>query len=429
MASIYKKPVFVRDPATGERVKGKSRKWWGRFRDVDDREKRVPLAVDRAAAQAMLNEYVRRVERQKVGLIEATDEHRKKAIAQHVADYEKHLKAKANAPRYIALAIGRLKALLAGCKFKTISQITASGVANWLRHQRDANAFGKATSNDYLVAAKAFCNWLVRERRFGHNPLAHLQRLNTETDVRRKRRVLTAEELELLIAAAEKSKGRLGRMGGADRAIVYRLAAFTGLRAQEIASLTPRSFALDADPPTVTVDACYSKHRRKDVLPIADDLCRRLRTYLAKREKEHRGGDDRLWPGKWYRKAGEILQRDLAAAREAWLVGANSAAERNRRERSDFLRAVDAAGQVVDFHSLRHGFITHLVMANVPPKVAQALARHSTITLTMDRYAHLGMGDLVNALQRLTSAQTIALNTARPSLRSLDEQMNVRQSR
>ncbi|NUN15577.1 MAG: hypothetical protein HUU55_18290, partial [Myxococcales bacterium] len=58
MASIYKKPVFVRDPATGERVKGKSKKWWGRFRDVDDREKRVPLTVDRAAAQAMLAEYV-----------------------------------------------------------------------------------------------------------------------------------------------------------------------------------------------------------------------------------------------------------------------------------------------------------------------------------------------------------------------------------
>lgn len=102
MASIYKKPVFVRDPATGERVNGKSRKWWGRFRDVDDREKRVPLAVDRAAPQAMLNEYGRRVERQKVGLIEATDEHRKKAIAQHVAGYEKYLRAKPNAPRYIA---------------------------------------------------------------------------------------------------------------------------------------------------------------------------------------------------------------------------------------------------------------------------------------------------------------------------------------
>jgi hypothetical protein len=28
---------------------------------------------------------------------------------------------------------------------------------------------------------------------------------------------------------------------------------------------------------------------------------------------------------------------------------------------------------------------------NVPPKVAQMLARHPTISLTMDRYTHLGM--------------------------------------
>src|SRR5688572_18099825 len=120
MASIYKKPVLMRDPRTGRRVKAKSKKWWGRFRDVIGREKRVPLAVDRAAAQAMLTELVRRVEREKVGLIEPTDEHRKRPIAQHVTDYEKYLKAKANAPRYVALAVGRVKALLAACRFKTI---------------------------------------------------------------------------------------------------------------------------------------------------------------------------------------------------------------------------------------------------------------------------------------------------------------------
>ena len=49
----------------------------------------------------------------------------------------------------------------------------------------------------------------------------------------------------------------------------------------------------------------------------------------------------------------------------------------------------------------RHGFITYLVTANVPPKVAQTLARHSTISLTMDRYTHLGIDDLVAGLKRL----------------------------
>lgn len=403
MASLYKKPVIIRDPRTGKKVKTKSRKWWGRFRDARGQERRVPLAVDRTAAQAMLNERVRRVEREKVGLIDPTDEHRNRPIAQHLKDYRQYLKSKENNSRYIDLAVGRVKALLAGCRFRRIADIRPTSTANWLRGQRETDAFGVATSNDYLVAVKAFCNWLVRDGRLPQNPLVHLQRLNAETDVRRPRRVMTPDELDRLIVAAEKSKAKLGRMRGPDRAIVYRLAAMTGLRAQELASLTARSFDLSAVPPTVCVGACYSKHRRTDVLPLADDLVERVRVYLERRtaEAKQHTRDDRFWPGKWYRKAAEILQRDLAAARAAWIKEAKGDQQRQERKESDYLQSEDGDGRIVDFHSLRHGFITYLVTANASPKATQMLARHSTITLTMNRYTHLGIGDLAAELKRL----------------------------
>ena len=400
MASLYKKPVIIRDPKTGRKIKTKSKKYWGRFRDASGQEKRVPLAVDRTAAQTMLNEWVRRVEREKVGLVDPTEEHQARPLVLHVADYRQYLKSKGNACRYVDMAIGRLNALVAGCRFKRITNIRPTAVANWLRTQRESKQFGIATSNDYLVALKAFCNWLVRDGRMGQNPVAHLQRLNAETDVRRQRRVLTPDELERLITAAEQSDRTLGRMCGHDRAMVYRLAAFTGLRAQELASLTPRSFDLQADPPTVCVAACYSKHRRTDVLPLAEDLVERMRIYLDERASGTRI-NERLWPGKWYRKAGEILQSDLEEARDAWLADTSDPAEQEKREQSDYLQSEDGVGQVVDFHALRHAFISYLVAANVPPKVAQTLARHSTITLTMDRYAHLGTADLVAGLKRL----------------------------
>jgi len=96
-----------------------------------------------------------------------------------------------------------------------------------------------------------------------------------------------------------------------------------------------------------------------------------------------------------------MLQRDLAAARKAWIKEGVNKDERQEREQSDFLKAVDSANRIVDFHALRHGFITYLVTANVSPKVAQLLARHSTITLTMDRYTHLGIGDLAEGLKSL----------------------------
>ena len=50
---------------------------------------------------------------------------------------------------------------------------------------------------------------------------------------------------------------------GRDRAVLYRLAVGTGFRAGELASLTPESFDLDADPPTVTILAAYSKRRHR----------------------------------------------------------------------------------------------------------------------------------------------------------------------
>ena len=48
----------------------------------------------------------------------------------------------------------------------------------------------------------------------------------------------------------------------------------------------------------------------------------------------------------------------------------------------------DRSGGAFDFQSLRHQFLANLQCAGVHPKIAQALARHWTITLTMDRYTH-----------------------------------------
>jgi len=61
----------------------------------------------------------------------------------------------------------------------------------------------------------------------------------------------------------------------------------------------------------------------------------------------------------------------------------------------------DASGRVADFHALRHTFITRLARSGVAPAVAKSLARHSTITLTMDHYTHTLMEDERSALDRL----------------------------
>ena len=174
--------------------------------------------------------------------------------------------------------------------------------------------------------------------------------------------------------------------------------AATGIRASELASLTLASFALDGDPPTVTVAAAYSKHRREDVVPLhAERIAYLVPWFDGKRL------DAPLGPGKWAvnNEAGDLIRRDLANARTTWIGEASSDRERDDRTASNFLTYRDSAGRVADFHSLRHRFITELVKAGVHPKDAKELARHSTITLTMDRYAHVGLRDTAAALSKL----------------------------
>ena len=381
MASLYKKPIVRTDRKTGKRIKAKSKKWWGRYRDSSGVERRVPLASDKTAAQTMLNELVTREERKAAGLIDQFDEHAKRPLAEHVKDYRRHLESKENATSHIKLTTSYIQKVIAGCGFKVIRDLSASRVATWLSDLR-TDGRSVRTSNAYLTAIKGFSRWLVRDRRAAEDVLSHLATLNAKVDVRRDRRTLEPTEIAKLVDAARKGE-QFRTLTGKDRAVLYHVALTTGLRAGELASLTPQSFDLESDPPTITVEAAYSKHRRRDVLPLRPDVAAIFHKYLA---ACGRAGNEPLWPGSWSRKgSAKMIRMDLKAAGILY---------------------EDAAKRVFDFHALRHQFISTLARGGAHPKEAQALARHSTITLTMDRYTHLGIMDLTSALDRLPAIPT-----------------------
>src|SRR5262249_61467225 len=132
--------------------------------------------------------------------------------------------------------------------------------------------------------------------------------------------------------------------------------------------------------------------------PLPGFLAEALREYLADKPT-----GKPVWPGTWTEKAAMMIRRDLAEARAAWLSESKDAEDRQEREQTDFLAYRNAAGLVADFHCLRHTFISTLARAGIHPKTAQTLARHSTITLTLDRYSHVGLFDLAGALDRCPS--------------------------
>jgi len=78
----------------------------------------------------------------------------------------------------------------------------------------------------------------------------------------------------------------------------------------------------------------------------------------------------------------------------------------------------DEDDKVEDFHALRHTCGSWLMAANVNPKIIQQVMRHSTITLTMDRYTHALKADgvrAVNQLPELSSGPVEDAETGPPS--------------
>jgi len=408
MASLYKKPVIRTDPATGQKIKAKSKKWWGQYKDALGRLRRVPLSIDKVAAQAMLNQIVQRVEREKAGLVDPTEEERRRPLAEHVADFQRYLLHRGVTPKQVQETLRMLQKMIDHRKWRLIGDITAAGALEFLGQLRRQGRSAQ-TYNHYLKAAKQFTRWLVRERRTPFDPLGHLARLNVRTDRRHDRRALGPEEFARLVEAARRGKPIEG-ISGPDRAMLYVLAAWTGFRKGEIGSLTLRSLRLDDDPPTATVAACYSKHRRDDTQVLHPELVRQLKEWLA--TKRGLAADEPLFPisrrvrGGRERKTHLMIQRDLAAAREQWLEEAPSPEERARRLRSDFLCYRSHAGLYADFHSLRHLFITNLERAGLSPKMAQTLARHSDIRLTLGVYTHVELHDQTAAIQSLPAPLT-----------------------
>jgi len=62
---------------------------------------------------------------------------------------------------------------------------------------------------------------------------------------------------------------------------------------------------------------------------------------------------------------------------------------------------------MADFHALRHTYISRLVRSGANVKVAQELARHSTPTLTLGRYAQVQLVDQTRALDALPAIGSV----------------------
>jgi len=334
----------------------------------------VPGYADKGATQQLASGLERDAAREQSGLVDRFAVHRKRPLTEHLADYEAALRNRGRAEQYVGTLIPRIRRVLTGCRFAYWPDLSASKVESYVA-ELQAEGLGIQSANYYLASMKQFCRWCVQDGRAPDSPLVHLTGDNARTDRRHDRRALEADELRRLLESARTGPTRFGMTGDA-RAMLYQLAAESGLRARELRSLVWDSFDLNADPPTVTVRAGYSKHRREDTVPLKPSTAQTLARWRDERDPADRELPVFAMP----EKTAAMIRADLSDAG---------------------IEYRDADGRVCDFHALRHSFVSALARGGVHPKVAQQLARHSTITLTMDRYSHTVVGELAAGLQAL----------------------------
>jgi len=432
----------------GTRIRLYTREWWGEYTDADGIVQCVRLARDRTAAEQMLAELVRKAERAKVGIRDDYEEHRLRPLAEHLADFEQELRTAVRRGRkrpptakQVAIKVGRIRRVLDGCGFRlsadlslarvqefladlsagAASRLTLDVDAQWFtlaelaqllgvkpasvnplvrRHGLGAEGNGKArrypratveallarqergaavsTAGYYAREIKAFTRWLARRRRIPDDPLADLPGATLLSGHRHDRRPLSEGELRRLLDAARGSDRTYRGLTGRDRRTLYLTAAITGYRASELAALRPADFDLDAAPPSVTLTGERTKNGQTAEQPLPSDAAEALRDYLSGRP-----ADAFVWPGTWPDRAAEMLRYDLDAAGIAPVS-----------EGPDGLL-------FVDFHSLRHSFVSLLDATGATLKQAMHLARHSDPRLTMARYGRPRIHDLGAVAERL----------------------------
>jgi integrase len=319
----------------------------------------------------------------------------RRPMAELLAEYKAKLEAGGRTVKHVKYAVEFVKSVATFASFSTVGDMTTEGVNLYARHLLDEGRAAR-TIQAHLNAAKGFTRWLVECGKLPRDPLASVKKPNPNCDRRRRRRMLLNHEWPHLEAAAIGGPERNG-MTGAERALLYRVAIQTGLRANELRSLTRASAVVDAPRPYIRVSAADTKNSKAAQQFIDRPLGEALRAHVQGKTPAAE-----LFGLPHESTLARMLREDLEAARGEWLKAAkDDAEERTRREQSDFLTAENHEGQYLDFHSLRHTCGAWLAQSGAHPKTVQVVMRHSSITLTMDTYGHLLPGAEAEAADRL----------------------------
>ncbi|MGH2866140.1 MAG: tyrosine-type recombinase/integrase [Solirubrobacteraceae bacterium] len=249
---------------------------------------------------------------------------------------------------------------------RPVRQLTRDEVRTWWRSlhdpKREGGRLSDRNANKLLSELRAILNWARDEHRLKDDP----------TEGIRKHRELTSERPDFY--SVEEVEALVRHAASDTDALIYRVAAFAGLRRGEIVSLRWRH--IDLARGTVHVVDSVSAgddSRVKDAEGRTVPLAPQLAQALAQWRPDDARDDDLVFPGmrRIRKRDGEMIEK----------LDGDALSNRYRDAR-------DRAGlRPLRFHDLRHTFGSLAVDGGASLVQVQAWMGHSDIKTTM-RYLH-----------------------------------------
>ncbi|VTR92837.1 integrase-recombinase protein : Uncultured bacterium genome assembly Metasoil_fosmids_resub OS=uncultured bacterium PE=4 SV=1: Phage_integrase [Gemmata massiliana] len=316
---------------------------------------------------------------------------------------------------YRANVLRAVRCVSKDCGFATPTDFDREAVENWMA-ARIEDGMSARSRNYYRESLVAFANWCVgTERLVGHD-LNRVPKADQKSDPRRQRRSLTEDELKRLLAVATvcpltdtqtiRRGNRKGQTAadlkpetvarlqalGRERALIYKALVLTGLRKNELATLTIGQLDLTAGSAFLQLDAADEKSREGNAIAIRDDLADDLRNWLADKLATVQAVAREVGEPTPTRLPGETLLFDVPPGLVRILDRDLVAAGIPKR---------DDRGRTVDVHAMRTTFGTVLSKTGTAPRTAQAAMRHSDIKLTMGVYTDTRLLDVRGTVEKL----------------------------
>ena len=318
-----------------------------------------------------------------------------RSIESHLVDFESKLRGPNRTEKHIKYTVKFIRWITEYAGFVTAGDISADGVNRYVGKLRD-NDRASRTIQAHLNAIKAFTKWLTEHHKLPRDPLASVKTPNPKADRRRERRMLLPDEWQRLVMTTATGPVRF-EMTREERLLLYRTAIQTGLRSNELRSLTRGRLYLDADTPYITCKAGTTKNRKDARQYIQPELAVDLKAHYT-----FKAPTAPIFNLPHETNLARMLREDLAEARNQWITEAkDKPQEYSQRQQSDFLADVNHEGEKFDFHCLRHTCGAWLAMTGAHPQVVQHVMQHSSITLTMETYGHLIPGQEADAVGRM----------------------------